>query len=113
MKKEKIYETINAIVLGFIIIGYLFNFLWFYYIAISVLIISVFSAFGANKIAQFWLYIGKILGYINSKIILGLFYFLLLTPFALIIRFFMKKKNTIKTSNWETNHQHLDFTKPF
>jgi hypothetical protein len=113
MKTEKVYETNNAIVLGFIIIGYLFNFFWCYYIAISVLSISVFSAFGAKKIAQFWLYIGKILGYINSKIILGLFFFLLLMPFALIIRFFMKKKNAIKTSNWESNHQHLDFTKPF
>ena len=113
MKKEKVYETNNTIVLGFIIIGYLFNFFWCYYIAISVLSISVFSAFGANKIAQFWLYTGKMLGYINSKIILGLFFFLLLTPFALIIRFFMKKKNVLKTSNWESNHQHLDFTKPF
>jgi len=113
MKKEKVYETINAIVLGFIIIGYLFNFLWCYYIAISVLIISVFSAFGANKIAQFWLYIGKILSYINSRIILGLFFYLLLTPFALIIRLFMKKNNSQKTSNWETNRQQLDFTKPF
>ena len=113
MKIEKVYETNNAIVLGFIIIGYLFNFMWCYYIAISVLSISVFSTFGANKIAQFWIFIGKIMGYINSKIILGLFFFLLLTPFALFIRFFMKKKNTIKTSNWETNQQHLDFTKPF
>ena len=113
MKKEKVYETNNAIVLGFIIIGYLFNFLWCYYIAIGVLSISVFSAFGAKKIAQFWLYIGKIIGFVNSKIILGLFFFLLLTPFALIIRFFMKKNNSQKTSNWETNHQHLDFAKPF
>jgi hypothetical protein len=113
MKKEKVYETNNAIVLGFIIIGYLFNFLWCYYIAISVLIISVFNAFGASKIAQLWIFIGKTMGYINSRIILGIFFYLLLTPFALIIRLFMKKKNTLKTSNWETNQQHLDFTKPF
>jgi hypothetical protein len=113
MKKEKVYETNNAIVFGFIIIGYLFNFIWCYYIAISVLSISVFSAFGANKIAQFWLYIGKIIGFVNSKIILGLFFFFLLTPFALIIRLFMKKNNSQKTSNWETNQQQLDFTKPF
>jgi hypothetical protein len=113
MKKEKVYETNNAIVLGFIIIGYLFNFLWCYYIAISVLIISVFNAFGASKIAQLWIFIGKTIGYINSRIVLGLFFFLLLTPFALIIKLFMKKKNALKTSNWETNQQHLDFTKPF
>jgi len=113
MKTEKVYETNNAIVLGFLIIGYLFNFMWCYYIAITVLIISVFNVYSAKKITQFWLYIGKILGYINSKIILGLFFFLLLTPFALIIRLFMKKNYSTKTSNWETNHQHLDFTKPF
>jgi hypothetical protein len=113
MKLVKIYETNNAIVLGFLVYGFIFNQAWCYYIAITVLITSIFSEYSANKIAQLWTQIGKILGYVNSNIILGLFFFLLLTPFALIIRLFIKKNNSFKTSSWETNKYSLDFTKPF
>lgn len=113
MKLVKIYETNNAIVLGFLVLGFIFNQAWCYYIAITVLVLSVFSAYSAKKIAQFWIELGKILGYVNSTIILGLFFFLLLSPFALIIRVFMKKNNSSKTSKWEVNNYRLDFTKPF
>jgi hypothetical protein len=44
MKLVKIYETNNAIVLGFLVLGFVFNQAWCYYIAITVLVISVFSA---------------------------------------------------------------------
>ncbi len=113
MKLVKIYETNNAIVLGFLVYGFIFNQAWCYYIAITVLISSIYSEYSAYKIAQLWTQIGKILGYVNSNIILGLFFFLLLTPFSLIIRLFIKKKNSFKTSSWETNKYSIDFTKPF
>ncbi|MBF0197582.1 MAG: hypothetical protein HQL32_07720 [Planctomycetes bacterium] len=54
---------------------------------------------------KFWLFIGGILGYINIRIILGLSYYLLITPMAVFFRIIGRDKLNLKmndcTTYWE------------
>ena len=63
--------------------------------------LSIFSPYKLRAPYSFWIKIGDILGRLNSKLILGLFFYLLITPFS-IIRNIIKiifKIRTRKLSN--------------
>jgi hypothetical protein len=70
------------------------------YIAVFLMTIGVFIKPIGNIIAYVWLLIGKTMGWINSKILLTIIFFLILTPFAILFRIFtndplgLKKKES-------------------
>ena len=77
--------------------GHSFAF-WTLWIGIPLLFASVFRPFFLYYPYKFWMKLGYILGWINSKIILGLVFFLVLQPIALIMKCFgydpLRKKKT-------------------
>lgn len=104
MKNLKSFErkSILVIVVGFTGLFLLLHFfkdreayplLW---IAGSVLILSLFSSNAAKAILWVWFGIAKILGWINSRIILTILFYLFLTPLSLLYRLFNKDQLKVK-----------------
>ena len=65
-----------------------------------------------------WMQLGHILGWINSRIILGLVFLIVLQPIALIMRFFnydplRKKKNNQKSYREMIKEKSIDLTRIF
>ena len=70
------------------------------------------------NIYKFWIKIGEILGFINSHIILGLVYFLILCPIAFLMKVLghdpLKKKFHSKKSYYEyCKEKEIDITRIF
>ncbi len=117
MKRKNPSEAILAISGGLIVFYFIYKLTALLIIALCLIAIGLFSAFLSSKITWLWLGFAKILGYINSKIILSVVYFLILTPLAIIRKFFNQKNNLKnKPSNFyirEHVFTKTDFEKPF
>ena len=106
--KKKLKEFGLLFGFGFpILIGLLFPFLWGHpiriwtlWIGIPFLIIALFKPYLLFYPYKFWMLLGHILGWINSRLILGLVYLVILIPIAIVMRIFgydpLKKKNKKK-----------------
>jgi hypothetical protein len=84
-------EVILVIVVGLLIISRIFTIDNLDMVAIVIGLIGVFSSTLSDKIAWLWFKISDILGYIMSRLLLTLIFFLILTPVALLSRIFRKK----------------------
>lgn len=100
---------------GFIIISYLFSSIWLLYFGLGILFGSCINSRIAKKIAELWIGFGHILGAINSRIILSLFFAFILIPLSYAKRIFgTKPKSTIKT-NWikVSEEEIINFNNPW
>lgn len=84
------YISLLVIVVGFLLLHEIFRIKEFYLISISVGVLSLIWSGFAKIILWLWEKISLILGWINTKIILGLFFYIFLTPIALVTRIFSK-----------------------
>jgi len=112
MQESRVYLTNIVLAIGLVVIYCLKPLPVLLYIAFSVLALTAIHIRLAKIIAQTWLKIGKVLGIINSRIILSLFYFLVLTPVSLSRKLFSKRKQDLKPK-WITVDpaQEIDFRK--
>ena len=108
------------LIFGFIIpiiTGHQFR-IWTLIISFPFLILGIFSP---NKLRIFykgWMKLGNILGWVNSKLILGLVFFLVLQPIALIMKFFnydplKNKRNNKKSYREVISDKKIDLTRIF
>jgi hypothetical protein len=78
--------------------------------AFFLLLIGLFVRPVSRLIARWWLNFAKLLGALNSKIVLSMVFFLIITPLAFVFRFFsqnplkLKRESHVKTLFWERNH---------
>ena len=94
----------------FLFLAYYFNnkneylFILFTTILILFLTLSIFKPSLLNAPSNYWLKFGLILGKIISPILLGIIFFLILTPISIITRIFgrdeLKLKKINKKSYW-------------
>lgn len=63
-------------------------------IAVAVPVLSLLSSFLAEKIVWGWFKLAQGLGYINSRILLSVIFFVFLTPLALLSR--LKKSDSLQ-----------------
>lgn len=97
MQKQDRYKTILVIVTGFLVIAWVL-FVKDYSkaaeilakVAVGIGLISVFIPIAAKGIEWVWLKFAHLLGWINSKILLGLIFFIFLLPIAWLSRLFTK-----------------------
>jgi hypothetical protein len=61
-------------------------------LALGLMALGLVSGAAAARIAAAWMGFAEVLGRINSKVILGAVYFLILTPLALLLRLFSGNK---------------------
>lgn len=90
-KSKNPYKDLLVIVLGFLAFFLLTKKAFLLYISGAVALASVSSEFIAEKIVWGWYKLAEGLGYISSRILLSLVFFLFLTPLALLYRIFRKK----------------------
>jgi hypothetical protein len=88
MKIEKIdtYKTIQVLALACLVIWFLSKNTGWAYASIALLLLPLVFYRAAYWITWLWLEFSHILGAINSRIILSVIFFLVLTPLALIYR---------------------------
>ena len=116
-----------------VLIGFMFPFIFGFLIQFisgsdfrywTILIGALFLIFGLAlpkyliNIYKFWMKIGEVLGFINSHIILGLVYFIVLCPIAFLMKFFghdpLNKKFQSKKSYYEyCKEKEIDLTRIF
>jgi hypothetical protein len=91
MKRPDSKEVVLVIVVGLLIISRIFSTDSLVLVAIIIGLIGVLSSASSDKIAWLWFKISDALGYIMSRFILTLIFFLILTPVALLSRLTRKK----------------------
>ena len=91
---------------------------WTLYIGIPFFIISIFKPNLLSYSYKVWMKLGLALGWINSRLILGLIYIMIVQPIAILMKFFsydpLRKKFTSEKSYRELkNDQEIDLTRIF
>ncbi|MEI8173819.1 MAG: SxtJ family membrane protein [Deltaproteobacteria bacterium] len=88
MNQIDTFKTVNVLTLAFLI-GYLvFSINWLLWVAFLLAIGNAFESRITSWIAEYWMKLAVIVGNFNSKIILSVIFFIVLTPIALVYRFF-------------------------
>ena len=110
---SKVYQSILFICTGFIVLHLIFGHQAWIYASASIGILSLLSFKLASLIYALWQGIGKVLGFINSKIILSLIYAVVVRPVACWYRCSKQKTMQLKnqsTSMWvdRDHHYHKD-----
>lgn len=86
---------------GLVVIGLLFDLWWLHLVVVLIGLISISKA-GMNVIATWWMKFAGALGWINSRILLGVIYFVLLLPLAMLTKGEMRKKFQLVKSGLST-----------
>lgn len=106
--KDKTTEAILVIVVGLVILFLLYNNHYFLYSAIGFGIIGVTIKPLAQIIAKAWFRLGELLGFVVSKLVLSVVFYLLLIPIAFLHNLFNKDSLKIKHSKnsmwFDRNH---------
>ena len=98
MKNAREKETIIGIMVGLIAFYAIFSLPWLWIAALIVGVMGTISDRMTHYIHVVWFWIGGRLGYVMSKIVLGLIFFLILLPLALLARLFRKDFMLLKSN---------------
>jgi hypothetical protein len=110
VQQQNRYKTILVIVVGFIVLGLVFHLPHLEKIALGIGIASVLSSRIAQGIEWLWLKLAMALGWLNSRILLSVVYFVFLLPIAWISKLFTKDPLVLKgraTSTLFITRNHL------
>lgn len=95
--QSKNLEALLVIVTGFLVLYFVFDTRIFLFVALAVGLISIFIKPLAFLLAKAWFKIGDLLGWIVSKVVLSVMFYVLLFPLALLHNLF--NKNTMQLKN--------------
>jgi hypothetical protein len=104
------FKTILVIVTGLLAIALIFKINWLIYVSLGIGAASVFVPAAAKAIEWAWLKLALGLGWVNSRILLSVIYFIFLLPLAWVSRLFTKDPLTLrkrKTSSLFVTRNHL------
>ena len=108
--KENNSKIVLVIVIGFLAISWYFNYKEklqtaeiFFYIAFGLGFLSALSSTLESYIVLGWNKIALLLGWINTRIILTLVFFIFLTPLALLKKLVSSKKDPLKIKDHHTS----------
>lgn len=126
LKKKQLREFGLLIGIGFpLIIGFLLPYLighnlrlWTIFIGIPFLIFAIFKPFKLSFLYQKWISLGNLLGWLNSKLILGIIFFTILIPISFIMKIFgydplKTKKLNVMSYRVNKYRNKVDLTKIF
>jgi len=111
-------KSILTIVIGFLILYLFFHQPWMIYASLAIGISSLLSPTIANWILRAWFGIAKVLGFINSRIILTLIYYLVLFPLSILSKLrsnqmILKKRQTTYYTDRNHSYQKEDLENPW
>lgn len=98
-----------AIVVGFLALSLIFNWPILIYVALAVGFISLLSTTAQRGIIFVWEKFAKVLGMINSYILLSVIFFIFLTPIALLMKVLANKDGLRLKKPADTNFFERNF----
>ncbi|MEL6923554.1 MAG: SxtJ family membrane protein [Bacteroidota bacterium] len=108
--KQNTHTTILVMVTGFLVLYFIFKAQWLITVAASVAVVSLVIPPVGRLIEKAWYKLAQVLGWINTRILLSIVFFLILFPIAWLTRLFGKvslqlkrPKDTVFTTR---NHQY-------
>ena len=110
MKNQDRYKTILVIVTGLLVFALILKLNWLLILAMTIGIVSIFIPIAARGIEWAWMKLALALGWVNSRILLTLIYFVFLLPIAWISRLFTKDPLALrnrKTNSLFVTRNHL------
>ncbi len=96
MNREKKLESILIIAAGFLVLFFVFKIKIFILISLIVLLLSAMSDLFTDGLTWLWFKLAEILGWINSRILLGVIFYVVLCPIAFVTRLLGKTSITFK-----------------
>lgn len=101
MKNSDKYQSLLVIVVGFLVLYFIFQKdydwrifefkrIYFIYAALVVGVLSLMFDSVGDLILKGWMKIAEVLGFVNTRIIMSLVFFIFLTPFALLQKLFSR-----------------------
>ena len=99
MQNQDRFKTILVIVIGLITLSFVFKAPLLGKIAFGVGAVSIVIPVAAKWVEWAWLKLALGLGWVNSRILLTIMYFVFLLPIAWISRFFTKDPLLLKGKN--------------
>ncbi|MCG6553004.1 MAG: SxtJ family membrane protein [Candidatus Magnetominusculus sp. LBB02] len=91
MKTEDTLKTINVLALAAIAGFILFGRGWLLWAAFVLMALNVFVEPVARQLAAAWMRFAEVLGKINSKVLLTVAFYFVLTPLSILYRIFNKE----------------------
>lgn len=84
---------------------------WPWYLALAIAVLSLAVPAILRPVHTGWMFIGRILGYINTRIILGVIYLALFTPVAFLLKL-LKKDPMRRTFDVKATSYRIDSRQP-
>ena len=111
MKREKELEAIIVIVAALLVFYFVFEIEVLLIIALGLSVVSVISKFLTSKIVWLWFKLAEGMGYVMSRVLLSIVFFLFLYPISLLYRLFNPDALQLKKGNrasyfTERNHRY-------
>lgn len=111
MKKDKTLEAILVMTTGFLVLYAIYRSEWMLYVAIGAGAIGLFINPLALLLAKGWFKLGELLGFVVSKVVLTLLFYLLLVPISLLHNLFNKDILALKRQDkslWQNrDHEYV------
>jgi hypothetical protein len=92
MNRLESIKTITVLAIAFLIAHLIFGARWLLWTALLLLVGGAFESRITTAMARYWMQLASFLGRINSKVILTLMFFVVLTPIAFLYRLFNREK---------------------
>lgn len=92
MQRLETFRTIAVLTVAFLLAYLIFGSPWLLWIAVFLSLGNTFENKITTAVAKYWMSFASILGNINSRIILTLMFFVVLTPTAFLYRIFNRDK---------------------
>lgn len=108
MQSQDRFKTILVIVTGLLAVGWIFHIPLLGKIALAIGVISIFIPPAARAIEWAWWKIAIALGWVNSRILLSIIYFVFLLPIAWLSRLFTKDPLSLKRNSRSTLFESRD-----
>ena len=84
-------KTNTVLTLAFLVAYLIFGAKWLLWIALLLAVGNAFESRATRVIARYWIRFASFLGAFNSRIILAVMFFVVLTPIALLYRLFNRE----------------------
>ncbi len=108
MNQQKKLESMLVIAAGFVGLWFVYNAKWMLIAAFLVALVGALSVKLTSGITWLWFKLAQILGWVNSKVLLGIVFYLFLFPISFLMKIFSKTAlilNSGKSSYFsERNH---------
>jgi len=112
MKKEKTQEVLLVITTGFLVLFSIYKKEWMLFVALGAGLVGVFLKPLAELIAKGWFKLGELLGFVVSKVVLALLFYILLVPISFLYNLFNKDTLDLKRQDKSFWHKRDHEFKP-